>query len=159
MSTDFRFTNSSVHLLFSSHSFSNTRRQTRSGNKSRYPRVEVKIFTVDLTGKKMASPVRVKHEPSDVLFSVDTDSESDDIDIDKLQPLAPKFASMSKFPVGCKVWYNLRCSPETKHLQAKSAHVEEVFIHFENGRRVYSVKSEASSLSTKISSSMPLVVQ
>ena len=92
----------------------------------------------------MASPVRVKHEPSDV-FSVETDSEGDDIDIDKLQPLAPKFASLSKFPVGCKVWYNLRCLPATKHLQAKSAHVEEVSIHFENGRRVYTVKSETSS--------------
>jgi len=91
----------------------------------------------------MVTYVRVKHESDDV-YNVETDSESDDIDVEKLQPLAPKFASLSKFPVGCKVWYNLRCSPETKHLQAKSAHVEEVFIHFENGRRVYSVKSEAS---------------
>eukprot|EP00985_Skeletonema_marinoi_P019959 scaffold11631_cov143-Skeletonema_marinoi.AAC.2 len=91
----------------------------------------------------MVTHVRVKHESDDV-YNVETDSESDDIDVEKLQPLAPKFASLSKFPVGCKVWYNLRCSPETKHLQAKSAHVEEVFIHFETGRRVYSVKSEAS---------------
>mmetsp|Transcript_16800 Transcript_16800/g.24998 ORF Transcript_16800/g.24998 Transcript_16800/m.24998 type:complete len:683 (-) Transcript_16800:69-2117(-) len=92
----------------------------------------------------MSSPVQVKHEPGGDAFCVDTDSESEDIDIDKLQPLAPKFASLSKFPVGCKVWYDLRCSPETNHLQAKSARVEEVFIHFENGRRVYKVKSNVS---------------
>ncbi|KAK1740371.1 hypothetical protein QTG54_009321 [Skeletonema marinoi] len=91
----------------------------------------------------MSSPVQVKHEPGGDAFCVDTDSECEDIDIDKLQPLAPKFASLSKFPVGCKVWYDLRCAPKTNHLQAKSARVEEVFIHFENGRRVYKVKSEA----------------
>eukprot|EP00985_Skeletonema_marinoi_P024325 scaffold16815_cov107-Skeletonema_marinoi.AAC.3 len=91
----------------------------------------------------MSSPVQVKHEPGGDAFCVDTDSECEDIDIDKLQPLAPKFASLSKFPVGCKVWYDLRCSPETKHMQAKIARVEEVFIHVENGRRVYKVKSEA----------------
>eukprot|EP00985_Skeletonema_marinoi_P027485 scaffold22634_cov98-Skeletonema_marinoi.AAC.2 len=94
----------------------------------------------------MSSAVQVKPEPGvgvDV-FCVDTDSECEDIDIDKLQPLAPKFASLSKFPVGCKVWYDLRCSPKTKHMQAKSARVKEVSIHFENGRRVYNVKkSEA----------------
>ena len=95
----------------------------------------------------MASPVKVKPEPaSDDVFCVDTDSEAEeeDIDTDKLQPLAPKFALLSQYPVGCKVWYNLRCSPETKILHAKSAHVEEVSIHFENLRRVYKVKSEAS---------------
>ncbi len=63
-----------------------------------------------------------------------------DIDIDKLQALAPKFVSMAKFPVGCKVLYNLRCSHEAKLMQAKSTQVEEVFMHFENGRRVYKVK-------------------
>ena len=86
----------------------------------------------------MASAVQVKDEPA-AAFSADTDSE-DDIDIDKLQPLAPKFESSSKFPVGCHVWYNLRSSPEMGHLQAKSARVVEVSIHVENGRRVYKLK-------------------
>lgn len=92
----------------------------------------------------MASPVEVKTEPAGDVFSVDTDSEAEeeDIDVDKLQPLAPKFALLSKYPVGCKVWYNLRLSSETKQMQAKNARVEEVYIHFENGRRVYKVKSE-----------------
>ena len=94
---------------------------------------------------EMAPPVQVKPEPVDGdVFSVDTDSEGDDIDIDKLQPLAPKFASLSKVPVGCQVWYKLRSSPETGHLQAKSARVVEVSLHFENGRRVYKVKAESS---------------
>lgn len=93
----------------------------------------------------MASPVKVKPEPAGDVFSVDTDSEAEageDIDVDKLQLLAPKFALLSKYPVGCKVWHNLRVSSETKQMQAKSARVEEVYIHFENGRRVYKVKSE-----------------
>ena len=93
----------------------------------------------------MATPVQVKPEPVDGdVFSVDTDSEEDDIDIDKLQPLAPKFTSLSKFPIGCQVWYKLRTSPETGHMQAKSARVAEVSLHFENGRRVYKVKPESS---------------
>lgn len=93
----------------------------------------------------MASPVQVKDEPGGGDgFHAATDSEAEDIDIDSLQPLAAKFASQSKFPVGCKVWYNLRLSPETKHTQAKRGSVEEVYIHFENGRRVYKVKAEAS---------------
>ena len=61
-------------------------------------RVEVSIIFSVL---EMSSPVQVKHEPGGDAFCVDTDSESEDIDIDKLQPLAPKFASLSKFPVGC----------------------------------------------------------
>eukprot|EP00574_Skeletonema_japonicum_P009218 CAMPEP_0201720008 /NCGR_PEP_ID=MMETSP0593-20130828/5049_1 /ASSEMBLY_ACC=CAM_ASM_000672 /TAXON_ID=267983 /ORGANISM="Skeletonema japonicum, Strain CCMP2506" /LENGTH=620 /DNA_ID=CAMNT_0048210549 /DNA_START=52 /DNA_END=1914 /DNA_ORIENTATION=+ len=91
----------------------------------------------------MASPVHVKHEPNDV-FYVGTDSESEDIDMDQLQPLAHKFVTKSKFPVGCKVWYNIRFLSGTKHLQFQSAHVEEVSIHFGNGRRVYTVNSETS---------------
>jgi len=93
----------------------------------------------------MASPVQVKHEPgsgSGDVFNAATDSEAEDIDDDNLQTLAPKFASISKFPVGCKVWYNLRRSPDT--IKAMSAYVVEVSIHVENGRRVYKVKSETS---------------
>lgn len=85
--------------------------------------------------------VRVKEEPNDV-FCIETDSEADEIDVDKLQMLEPKFASQSKFPVGCKVWYNLRYSPESNHLQAMVASVVGVYLHVENGKRVYRVKSE-----------------
>lgn len=91
----------------------------------------------------MAAPVQVKYEHVGDVFCADTDSEDADIDIDKLQPLAFKFASSSKFPIGCKVWYNLRTSPETGHMQAKSAQVVEVSIHVENLRRVCKVKPEA----------------
>ena len=91
----------------------------------------------------MASAVQVKDE-SAAAFSANTDSEDDDIDIDKLQPLARKFVSSSKFPVGCHVWYNLRSSPEMGHLQAKSARVVKVSIHVENGRRVYKLKPKSS---------------
>lgn len=94
---------------------------------------------------KMASPVQVKHEPGGIdLFHAATESEAEeiDIDMDNLQPLAPKFAASSKFPVGCKVWCNLRRSFKTECRLAKSASVLEVYIHVENGRRVYRVKSE-----------------
>lgn len=93
----------------------------------------------------MSSDVQVKDEP--VLeneFNTETDSEAeDDIDLDKLQPLDPKFAAFTKFPIGCKVWYDL-CKSTTpkKCLQAKSAYVVEAYIHFENHKQVYKVKSE-----------------
>lgn len=80
---------------------------------------------------EILAPFEMNHEAAGINI---------DIDIDKLQPLAPKFVSMSKFPVGCKVLYNLRCSHEAKFMQATSARVEEVYMHFENGRRVYKVK-------------------
>ena len=96
----------------------------------------------------IASPVQVKDEPGvfigDVFHAATDSSEAEEIDIENLQLLAPKFAASSKFPVGCKVWYNLRRSLETKHLEANCAYIAEVFIHFENGRRVYKVKSETS---------------
>ncbi len=95
----------------------------------------------------MSSDVQVKDEP--VLeneFNAETDSEAeaeDDIDLDKLQPLDPKFAAFTKFPIGCKVWYDLcKSTTPTKCLQAKSAYVEEAYIHFENHKKVYKVKSE-----------------
>jgi len=91
----------------------------------------------------MASPVQVKHEHGNGdVFNAATDSEAEDIDDDNLQTRAPKFASQSKFPVGCKVLCNLRRSVTTEFRLAKSAYVEEVYIHVENGRRVYKVKSE-----------------
>ena len=93
----------------------------------------------------MSSDVQVKDEPVlESEFNAETDSEAeDDIDLDKLQPLDPKFAAFTKFPIGCKVWYDLcKSTKPTKCLQAKSAYVEEAYIHFENRKQVYKVKSE-----------------
>ena len=93
----------------------------------------------------MSSDVQVKDEPDlEDDFNVDTDSENEeDIEVDKLQPLDSKFALLSKFPIGCRVWYDLSKSTKpTKCLQAKSAYIEEAYIHFENRKQVYKVKSE-----------------
>ena len=89
--------------------------------------------------------IQVKDEPvSEDVFNAETDSETDeDIEVDKLQPLDPKFASLTKFPIGCKVWYDLcKSTQPTKCLRAKSAFIEEAFIHFENRKQAYKVKSE-----------------
>ena len=68
----------------------------------------------------MSSPIRVRvkqeEEPEtqqqsdNNLSNVPSDdSETEDnICIDNLQLLDPKVASQSKFPVGCKVWYDAR---------------------------------------------------
>ncbi|KAK1740369.1 hypothetical protein QTG54_009319 [Skeletonema marinoi] len=93
----------------------------------------------------MSFDVQVKDEPEmNDDFDVETDSETEEeIEVDKLQPLDPKFASLLKFPIGCKVWYDLfKSTKPTKCLQAKSAYVEEAYIHFENRKQVYKVKSE-----------------
>eukprot|EP00984_Skeletonema_dohrnii_P028589 scaffold18644_cov110-Skeletonema_dohrnii-CCMP3373.AAC.4 len=93
----------------------------------------------------MSFDVQVKDEPEmKDDFDVETDSETEEeIEVDKLQPLDPKFASLSKFPIGCKVWYDLcKSTTPTKCLQARSASVAEVYIHFGNRKEVYKVKSE-----------------
>ena len=96
----------------------------------------------------MSSPIQVKQElavPDDILSNVPTDdeSETEDICIDNLQLLDPKVASQSKFPVGCKVWYNARKSKSSKKLRAKSGCVVGVYFDFQSMRHVYRVKSSA----------------
>ncbi len=86
---------------------------------------------------KKSSNVQVKDEPLlENEFNVETDSETehDDIEVDKLQPLNPKFATLTKFPIRCKVLYDFLCrsTKPTKCLQAKRAYVEEAYIHDEN---------------------------
>jgi len=99
----------------------------------------------------MASPIRVKEEAVDI-FHVATDSDGDtegeDISLEDLQQLDTKFATNpnTKFPVGCKIWYNARNSrAPTKLLRAKSASVVGVYMHFEKMQKVYKVRSDAPS--------------
>lgn len=74
----------------------------------------------------------------------DTEGEDEDIDLDNLQPLTPTLASRSKFPIGCKVWYNVGNSKtQPKILRAKAAIVVEVCFLFGIMKYVYKVKSEA----------------
>ncbi len=90
----------------------------------------------------MSTLVQVKEEQTGDVYCVETDSESDEgIDADYLQPLGPKLALLSKYPIGCKVLCNLRRLPVSSHLKAKMGSVQEVYIHFENGKRVYKVKT------------------
>ena len=90
----------------------------------------------------MSTLVQVKEEQTGDVYCVETDSESDEeIDVEYLQPLGPKLGLLSKYPVGCKVLCNLRRLPASSHLQAKIGTVQEVYIHFENGKRVYKVKT------------------
>ena len=52
----------------------------------------------------------------------------------------------TKFPVGCKIWYNAKNSrAPTKLLRAKSASVVGVYMHFEKMQKVYKVRSDAQS--------------
>ena len=106
----------------------------------------------------MSSPIRVKQEeepetqqqsdnnlsnvPSD-----DSETEDNNICIDNLQLLDPKVASQSKFPVGCKIWYDARKSRASKVLRAKSGHVVSVYFEFKSMSYVYRVKSSSSSQS------------
>ncbi len=91
----------------------------------------------------MASPVRVKQEPDDDVYNVETDTEHEDIFMDELQLLDSKFASQLKYPVGCKIWYDVRKSAKPKRrLEGKSASVMGIYLHFENMKRVYKVKTD-----------------
>jgi hypothetical protein len=100
----------------------------------------------------MSSPPRVKQEepeepPNDDISShVATDSETEEIDTENLQPLAPKFASQSKFPAGCDVWYDARKSKASKVLRAKSGSVVGVYFDLQNMRHVYKIKSDTSTV-------------
>ena len=95
----------------------------------------------------MSSPIQVKQElavPEDILSYIPTDDESEeDICIDNLQLLDPKVASQSKFPVGCKIWYDARKSKASKKLRAKSGCVVGVYFDFQSMKHVYRVKSPA----------------
>ena len=102
------------------------------------------------TNNDMASTATVKLETDDV-FHVATDSEGDteeleDISFDELQELDNKFTtnpSKTKFPLGCKIWYNARTSGmSTKSLRAKSAYVVGVYMHLENCTKVYKLKPD-----------------
>eukprot|EP00577_Skeletonema_sp_RCC1716_P013844 CAMPEP_0113372786 /NCGR_PEP_ID=MMETSP0013_2-20120614/718_1 /TAXON_ID=2843 ORGANISM="Skeletonema costatum, Strain 1716" /NCGR_SAMPLE_ID=MMETSP0013_2 /ASSEMBLY_ACC=CAM_ASM_000158 /LENGTH=490 /DNA_ID=CAMNT_0000254697 /DNA_START=38 /DNA_END=1508 /DNA_ORIENTATION=- /assembly_acc=CAM_ASM_000158 len=91
----------------------------------------------------MASSIRVKEEEPDDVYGVETDTESEEISLEELQLLDSKFASLLKFPVGCKIWYDVRKSAKPKRcLEGKSASVEGVYLHFENMLRVYKVKTD-----------------
>lgn len=86
-------------------------------------------------------------EQTAYLAETDTEGEDEDIDLDNLQPLTPTLASRSKFPIGCRVWYNVGNS-KTQHrdqkiMRAKAAIVVEVYFLFGIMKYVYKVKSEA----------------
>jgi len=98
----------------------------------------------------MSFPIRVKQEeseetpPDDISNVATDDSETEDnISIDNLQPLVPKVASQTKFPVGCKVWYDARKSRASRVLRAKSGIVVGVYFDFTTYRHVYRVSSAA----------------
>jgi len=95
-------------------------------------------------------PIRVKQEeseetpPDDISNVATDDSETEDnISIDNLQPLVPKVASKTKFPVGCKIWYDARKSRASRVLRAKSGSVVGVYFDFTSFRHVYRVNSSA----------------
>lgn len=87
----------------------------------------------------------LEEQPIDDISShVATDSETEEIDVENLQPLAPKFVSQSKFPVGCDVWYDARKSKASKVLRAKGGSVVGVYFDLQNLRRVYKIKYDTS---------------
>ena len=97
----------------------------------------------------MSFPIQVKQEeseetpPDDISNVATDDSETEDISIDNLQPLVPKVASKTKFPVGCKIWYDARKSRASRVLRAKSGCVVGVYFDFTRYRHVYKVNSLA----------------
>ncbi len=93
-------------------------------------------------------------------FHVATDSEGDteeleggDISLDELQEIIDnKFTTNpteTKFPLGCKVWYNVRTSRVAANsLQAKSASVTGVYMHYKRWKKVYKLKDTATQCDT-----------
>ncbi len=94
---------------------------------------------------EVLSTAQVKEEGQNAYQAeTDTEGEDEDIDLDNLQPLLPTFASRTKFPVGCKVWYNVGNSKtQPKILRAKAAIVTEVYQYFGTTKYVYKLQSEA----------------
>ena len=94
-------------------------------------------------------------DETDDIFFIATDSEGDteleeeDFSLDELQELDSKFASdpaLTKFPLGCNIWYNARTSRVSANsLRAKSASVVGVYMHFERLQKVYKLKSDTPS--------------
>lgn len=95
----------------------------------------------------MAQPtiIRVKQEEPDEAeddFNFEMEAQPTVIDVTKLQLLDTKVASLSKFPVGCKVWYNLRRSyGTTRLLRATCSTVAAIYIDCQNLRRAYQLKN------------------
>lgn len=85
----------------------------------------------------------VKQEEDNIsnVATDDSESDQDDVSIDNLQPLDSKNSSKSKFPVGCKIWYDARKSRASKVLRAKSGCVTKVYFDLQSMRYIYSVKS------------------
>ena len=91
-------------------------------------------------------------EETDNVFYINSDSEGDteleeeDFSLDELQELDSKFVTdpaLTKFPPGCKIWYNARTSRvSTNSLRAKSATVAGVYMHLEKLKKVYKLKSD-----------------
>ena len=89
---------------------------------------------------------------TDDIFFIATDSEGDteleeeDFSLDELQELDSEFAAdpaLTRFPLGCKIWYNARTSRvSTNSLRAKSASVVGVYMHYEKLQKVYKLKSD-----------------
>ena len=94
-------------------------------------------------------------DETDDIFFIATDSEGDteledeDFSVDELQELDSEFAkdpALTKFPLGCNVWYNARTSKVSADtLKAKSASVVGVYMHFERLQKVYKLKSDTPS--------------
>ena len=87
----------------------------------------------------------------DILSDGDTELEEEDFSLDELQQLDSKFVSdpsLTKFPLGCNIWYNARTSSSSRgvsknSLRAKSATVIGVYMHLEKLQKVYKLKSDA----------------
>ena len=76
----------------------------------------------------------------------DSETEEDNICYESVQLLDPKVAfKNSKFPVGCKIWYDARKSRASKVLRAKSGCVVRVYFDFQSMRHVYRVRSAGDS--------------
>ncbi|KAL7459828.1 hypothetical protein ACHAWC_011635 [Mediolabrus comicus] len=94
---------------------------------------------------EVLSTAQVKEEGQNAYQAeTDTEGEDEDIDLDNLLPLPPTLASRTKFPIGCKVWYNVGNSKiQPKILRAKAAIVTEVYHYFGTTKYVYKLQSEA----------------
>ncbi len=87
--------------------------------------------------------LRVKQEEDNIsnVATDDSESDQDDICIEKFLPLDSKHSAESDFPEGCKVWYDARKSKASKVLRAKSGCVTKVYFDFKNMRYIYRVKT------------------
>ena len=93
----------------------------------------------------------------DISGGGDTELEEEDFSLDELQQLDSKFVSdpsLTKFPLGCNIWYNARTSSSSRgvssknSLKAKSATVTGVYMHLEKLQKVYKLKSDTAATTT-----------